>query len=125
MRILVIDPDEYYHTKLQSMLADLGELTIWRDVDSARETLRHTKPDVVISELLFSDSTGYEILQYWENGKDRAKPLVFIFSKVGNEDDQNQALKMGAERFFVKGRDTLNDIRDAILININKVYERV
>ncbi len=125
MRILVLDPDEYYHAKISSKLADLGELTICSDIDSARAALVHAMPDVVISELLFSESTGYEILEYLENVGEQEKPAVFIFSKVHNAEDKNQTLQMGTKQFFVKGRDTLNDIREAILIHLNNFYERV
>lgn len=115
MKILLIDPDEYYHSQFQEIISPYDELLISRDVASARSVLVKSMPDVLIMELLLPDRAGYELLQEIRSQEKAGKPSVIIFSSLENLEDIKGALNYGIVGYFVKGRDSINDVKNLLL----------
>lgn len=104
MKILVVDPDEYYHAQYRQHLSEIAELVFARGVDEARERLQH-EPDMIVMELIFSDGHAYDILPDF-----KSIPAV-VFARTGHLGDIEAVLNLGAAAYFVKGQDTVNDIK--------------
>lgn len=107
-KILILDPDEYYHHEFRRELEDLAEVVVAREAAAARALLPDM--DLCVMELLLADAPGYEIL------KDlRAVLPVVIFSRVDHPEDIAEALGFGVTGYFVKGRDTVSDVKKLLL----------
>lgn len=113
MRVLLVEPDEYYHSAMRESLADLAELSVVRRAELVLPRLTEVQPDVLIMELLLPDASGYELLEQIR-GSTKDMPII-IFSKVDHIDDIAAALNYGVSAFFVKGKDTTNEIRRLLL----------
>ena len=114
MKILLVEPDEYYHSQFMTHISDLGELVIASDFKTARELIPKINPDILITELWLSDEPGYKLLEEI-NGSTRPAMLIVIFSRIDHPEDTEAALNFGANGYFVKGKDTINDIRSLLL----------
>ena len=114
MRILLVEPDEYYHAQFQRILSDLAELQIARSAEMALAMLAANPPDLLILELLLPDRPGYEVLDELRKRVNPSLPVI-IFSRIGQIEDIGAALDYGVTSFFVKGQDTINDIRKLLL----------
>lgn len=114
MKILLADPDEYYHSRFAEILGDFGEIFSSHSVEDAARLLRANRPDVLITELLLSDAPGYRLLE--EVAALGHPPIpVIIFSQIAEKEDIEASLNLGVTAYFVKGQDTLNDVRKLLL----------
>ena len=71
------------------------------------------KPDVIVLELLLSDEPAYKLLE--EMSENRHSVPRIIFSKIYNPEDIEAAMHLGVSGYFVKGRDTIHDIKKLLL----------
>ena len=111
MKILIVEPDEYYHNLFNEHL-NFGELFLARDASGAKDFLTNTVPDAVVMELDLEDEPGYAVLR-----KLRDHPLVpvIVFSKVSHVQDIEASMELGANAYFVKGVDSILDVKKLLL----------
>lgn len=118
MRILLVEPDEYYHSQLAEGLGDLGELIFASHPRQGRLEIEKSAPDAIITELLLPSSSGYQFLEELHKSLPAHKLPVIIFSAVNHLEDIKHCLNYGITGYFVKGQNTVNDIR-RLLLNLN------
>src|SRR3989338_8748827 len=63
MRIMFVEPDEYYHRHFREIFGKFGDILIAPDARRPVSFLRDSPPDVLVTELLLPDITGYECLE--------------------------------------------------------------
>lgn len=115
MRILAIDSDEYYHYSFQETLGPDHQLCFTATGRDAHLALQEFQPDVIITELLLPDQTGYDLLQDLLNRPGTKNFLTVIFTQIDNLEDTSAALELGVNYYLVKGRDTITDLKNLLL----------
>jgi DNA-binding response OmpR family regulator len=115
MRILIIEPDEYYHLQFTQTLAELGEILFARRLTHGKKLLAEKSPDVVVMELLLPDGSGYEFLEEARQISGNKQLPIIIFSKVAHLEDIQESLNYGITGYFVKGQDSVNDVKKLLL----------
>lgn len=115
MRILVIEPDEYYHPHFHNVLGQLGEVIIRTDGADFEDILQASPPDALVTELILPTGSGYQILEQIQKLNLPIFFPVIIFSKIGHLEDIEAALNFGVNAYFLKGQDTVNDIKKSLL----------
>src|SRR3989338_3460454 len=105
MRILIIEPDEYYHRQFQDNLSEIAELRLLRRLEEALRALAEEKFDLIITELLLADGHAYDFLPKVKNIP------VAVYTNLDHLEDVQQSLNLGVMSYFVKGRDTINDVK--------------
>ena len=73
------------------------------------------KPDVVLMELLFEDVHGFELLKRMKTRPDKSPAAIIIFSKLDDMEDIQKAMSCGATGYFVKGKNSIGEVRQLIL----------
>jgi PAS domain S-box-containing protein len=121
-RVLIVDDKEENRYYLQALLTAHG----W-SVESARhgaEALvlaRLNPPDLVISDLLMPVMDGYMLLRHWKADRRlRRAPFVVYTATYTEAEDEQLALKMGADAFILKPSEP-----DAFLARIQSLREPV
>lgn len=122
MKILVIEPDEYYHPYFLEILHPLGEVSIATSGQQASNLLQTKIPDILVTELLLPDLSGYEFLQQLRSEIKLDELPVVIYTKVDNFEDVREALNLGVMGYLVKGQDSFLDLKK-LLLNLSQVYE--
>lgn len=116
MNILFLDPDEYYQAQYQNKFSDLGEIRIQGEGAGLMQILASFTPEVVVCELLLSDTTIYALLEKLrEVLMTRSNVKIIIFSRIGKIEDIEAAMEYGITNFLVKGQDTLSDLKNLLL----------
>lgn len=115
MKILLLEPDEYYHTKFSEALGSLGELRISTQAAEAKNLVEREAPDALIMDLLLPDYPGYQFLAELEEQRQQHRLPVIIFSRVDHLEDVTASLNQGIAGYFVKGQDTIQDIKKLLL----------
>lgn len=116
MNILFIDSDEYYQSIYKARFADLGEVRVHSRGEGVLEIIKQFEPHIIVSEVLLPDCTIYELLEEIKDVlAERNDTKVVIFSKIAKMEDIAAAMKYGVNGFFVKGQDSLNDLKNLML----------
>lgn len=119
MKILFIEPDEYYHPHFKQHFEDLGEVVIFKNGAAAKDFLKDAIPDALVMELLLGNLSGYDILDFLQKSGQITDLPVIIFSKLENLEDIKESLGRGVNGYFVKGKDTISDIKKLLLAYAN------
>lgn len=80
---------------------------------AAIEMIKKKKPDVLLLDLILPDRDGFAVLQEIQALPLAQRPHVLITSAVGTEATAREAMRMGAEYFFVKPYD-LDDVHQRV-----------
>ncbi|MEK9181056.1 MAG: response regulator [Patescibacteria group bacterium] len=123
-QILIVDDDDL----LRGVLVDVFK-TAKFEVMEAMDGLEGLniatahKPDVVITGIMMPSMTGFEFFEALKKNMETVSIPVLIFSHLGREEDRQQALKLGAKAFLVKGMISPKQTVDLVLNLLNsKVY---
>ncbi|TSA45933.1 DNA-binding response regulator, partial [bacterium] len=87
MRILIAEPDEYYHHHYADFLGSLGELRFVKEADGVWGIMEQFQPDVFITELLLPEKGAYEILKKIRSDGKNSAMSVLVFTRVQNMED--------------------------------------
>ena len=121
-KILLIEDDKFLGDLLMEHFRKGGldfELAV--DGEGGLEKIRTKAPDLIILDLVLPGIDGYEVLKRLKNDKDFAKIPVIILSNLGQKEEIERGLELGAEDFIVKAHFDL----DKIMEKIDQVLARI
>jgi signal transduction histidine kinase len=104
VRVLVVDDDAAGRDLLRSSLGERGwDVVTATDGEAALQVARATPPDVVVSDILMPGMDGYRLCREWRNDPVlRDIPFVFYTATYTSREDEEFALRLGADAFIVK-----------------------
>src|SRR5665213_2972730 len=110
-KILLVEDDnnlrEIYEARLQ---AEGYEIVSARDGEEALVVAKKEHPDLVISDVMMPKISGFEMLDILRNTDGLKDVKVIMLTALGQNDDQQRADRLGADRYLVKSQVTLEDI---------------
>src|SRR5581483_4380918 len=110
-KIMLVEDDnnlrEIYQARLQ---AEGYEIVSAKDGEEALVVAKAEKPDLVISDIMMPKISGFEMLDILRNTDGLRDLKVIMLTALGQNDDQQKANKLGADRYLVKSQVTLEDI---------------
>lgn len=101
--VLIIDPSETFVRYLQRIISRMGYAThIARDVAGGLALLRQFRPDLVISEINFPESDGFQVLrELFQSAETSTVPLVVV-STDGTAEQERRARSAGCADYLTK-----------------------
>ncbi len=103
-RILVVDDEEAMRTVLELRLQDWGyEVRLARDGLEAKALVESYDPDIVISDVVMPEVTGFDLLKFLKAGNPR-RPIILVTAQATIE-MAVEATKLGAENYIEKPLD--------------------
>lgn len=115
MKILLLEPDEYYHQEFRDSLPDEFEITAAKNLREAQTLLRGMEPEAVVAELLLEDGASFPVIKNLRLARGRSSLPVIIFSEMDHLEDIEHALSLGVSGYFVKGKDSVSDVYKLLL----------
>lgn len=109
--ILVVEDDTFLANAYRVKLTKSGfTIRIALDGDEVFTILAEFVPEVIILDLMIPKKDGFEVLKLLK-ADDRWKniPLI-VASNLGQEEDVDRAMKMGASDYIIKSDLSLNDL---------------
>jgi len=102
-RILVVDNDKGTAGYVCDYLEEFGyEALAAHDVETALQTIRCEKPDLVLLELTLPDQNGLEIIRAVRSDPCLFRLPIIILSARGAESDKLFGLELGADDYLAK-----------------------
>jgi len=119
--ILIIEDDDFFRDLLHKKLKSEGfEIIEAADGQKGIDTLKEKKPDVVLLDLLLPTIDGFEVLSQARANSDTAKIPVIILSNLGQQEDIEKALKLGANDYLIKSQFDMAQVIDKIKTLLEK-----
>lgn len=102
LKLLLAEDDELLATLLSYKLKKAGyDVDHVQDGKMVKEYLRHTLPDVIVSDIMMPYYSGIELVDYIRNQLKSNIPII-ILSTAGNEENVSKTFKLGANDFMSK-----------------------
>ena len=109
-KILVVEDDNFLANAYRIKLQKVGfEVVVADDGDQALEKIKSENFDLVILDLIIPKIDGFGVLTEIRSQEKYKKLPILVASNLGQTEDLNRALKLGANDFVVKS-DTSLDI---------------
>jgi DNA-binding response OmpR family regulator len=110
-KLLLVEDDnnlrEIYEARLQ---AEGYTIVTAKDGEEALAVAKAEKPDLIISDVMMPKISGFEMLDIIKNTDGLKNVRVIMLTALGQNDDQQRANNLGADRYLVKSQVTLEDI---------------
>lgn len=84
MKVLLIEDDSFWQTKMQMMLKDLNihNLTICGDILTAKISLAESIPDLIVADILLENGTVFQLFEHTDY---KDIPILFITASENEE----------------------------------------
>lgn len=84
------------------------------DGETGLKKLATEKPDVVLLDLMLPGKDGFWVLEERNKKADLKKIPVIVLSNLGQEQDKQRALKLGAANYLVKADLSIKEVMDEV-----------
>lgn len=109
--VLIVEDDKFLRELLVRKLSSEGfDVKNAVDATTAFAALAERKPSIVLLDLILPEVSGFEILQRIKADPKIADVPVIILSNLGQKEDTDKAMALGAKDFMVKANFTLDEI---------------
>ncbi len=113
--VLVVEDDKFLRELLVRKLFSEGFATESAiDSVSAFEILSKQKPQIILLDLILPGEDGFSILEKIKKDSNLANIPVIILSNLGQQEDIDRAMALGAMDFMVKANFTLDEIVEKV-----------
>lgn len=121
-KILVVDDDAF--------LLDMYALKFSQknfDVETASGTIQALEkiqegcaPDVIVIDLVMPNMDGFEFIEKIKKEGLAQKAIIIILSNLGQQEDIDRGLKLGAAGYIIKASATPSEVVEKVLNTIEK-----
>jgi len=110
-RVLLAEDDRFLRRAGEAALKRAGyEVLGAADGEEALRMAREHLPSLVLLDLIMPKMQGFEVLTALKLDPATAAIPVIVLSNLGQEGDVQQALKAGAQAYFIKANMSMQDL---------------
>jgi len=115
-KILIVEDDKFLRELMVRKLnTEQGfEVVSAIDGESGLKTMKEQKPDLVLLDLILPGIGGFDVLSQMNDDVALSPIPVIILSNLGQQDDVDKGLKLGAVDYMVKAHFTPNEIIEKV-----------
>ena len=117
-KVLIAEDDRFLSSAYKMKLTkEQFDVELAFDGEEAVEKARSFSPDIIILDLIMPKKDGFETLKDLSNDPKLKTIPVIVSSNLGQKEDIDKALSLGARDYFVKSDISLNDL----ILKIKKI----
>lgn len=110
-KALVVEDDQFLRDLIVKKLEEEGfETTQAIDGEGGLQILKQDKPDIVLLDLILPGIDGFEVLKKIKEDKNISSLPVIVLSNLGQKDDIERGLELGAVDYLIKAHFTPGEI---------------
>lgn len=112
-KVLIVDDDEFLLGMYALKFKEAGFMVeVGRDGDEALLKAGSFKPDVVLLDVVLPGTDGFEVLRILRERQVISK--IVMLTNLGQRDDRERSLALGAEDYIVKAHATPSEVVDRV-----------
>jgi len=113
--ILIIEDDKFLRELIaRKLIKENFEVSEAIDGEEGIKKIKEEKPDLILLDLILPGIDGFEVLSQMKKESTLVSTPVIILSNLGQKDDVEKGLKMGAVDYLIKAHFTPGEIIDKI-----------
>jgi DNA-binding response OmpR family regulator len=113
--ILIIEDDKFLRELItQKLLKENYETSEAVDGEEGIKKIKEEGPDLVLLDLILPGIDGFEVLSKMKEDSTLSSIPVIILSNLGQKDDVERGLKLGAVDYLIKAHFTPGEIIEKI-----------
>ncbi|MDD2732030.1 MAG: response regulator [Candidatus Pacebacteria bacterium] len=114
-KILIIEDDKFLRELISQKLSKEGyDIKEAVDGEKGVKAVKDEKPDLILLDLILPGIDGFEVLAKIKEDPGLSSIPVIILSNLGQKDDIERGLKMGADDYLIKAHSTPPEIIEKI-----------
>ena len=114
-KILIIEDDKFLRELISRKLSGDGFDTIGAmDGEEGIKKVKEEKPDLILLDLILPSIDGFEVLSQIKKDESVKSIPVIILSNLGQKEEVEKGLKMGAVDYLIKAHFTPGEIIEKI-----------
>ena len=118
-KILIIEDDKFLRELIVKKLTKEGyETSEAVDGEEGIKKIKAEKPDLVLLDLILPGIDGFEVLSRMKDDPALLQLPVIILSNLGQKEDVEKGLKLGAIDYLIKAHFTPGEIIEKIRANL-------
>lgn len=122
-KVLVVEDDQFLRDLMSHKISKEGfEIIEAVDGEEGLKITLDKLPHIVLLDLILPGMDGFEVLQRIRQDSKAGKIPVVILSNLGQKDDVEKGLKLGATDYLVKAHNTPGEIVEKVKAIIAKTY---
>jgi DNA-binding response OmpR family regulator len=109
--VLVVEDDQFLRDLIVKKLEEEDFITIQAiDGEEGLRLIREKNPDIVLLDLILPGIDGFEVLKQSKADASIANVPIIILSNLGQKDDIDRGLQLGAKDYLIKAHFTPGEI---------------
>lgn len=113
--ILLIEDDSFLIDIYTAKLKDAGFLTeVAADGENGLKKLKDKKFDCLLLDIVLPQIDGWRVLRELKNNEKTKNLKIIILSNLGQKEEVEKGMKMGASKYLIKSRYTPNEVVEEI-----------
>jgi len=118
-KVLIIEDDKFLRELIVRKLTQENfEVVEAVDGEEGLRKIEEAKPSLVLLDLILPGIDGFQVLETVKKEKETSLIPVIILSNLGQREDLEKGLKLGAADYLVKAHFTPNEIVEKVKANI-------
>lgn len=114
-KILVVEDDKFLRELIARKLEKEGyQIVEAVDGEDALKKVKNEKPDLVLLDLILPSIDGFEVLSKIKEDISVAQIPVIVLSNLGQKEDVDKGLKLGAVDYLIKAHFTPGEIVEKV-----------
>ncbi len=114
-KVLIIDDDPFILEMYVLKFKESGfTIEIARDGKEGLEKIKEVKPDIVLLDIVMPFLDGFEVLRTLNKEKVLQNMKVILLTNLGQKDDVERGLKLGATDYIIKAHFTPTEVVDKV-----------
>jgi DNA-binding response OmpR family regulator len=114
-KILIIEDDKFLRELISRKISDEGfDVAEAVDGEEGVKKVKTEKPDLILLDLILPGIDGFEVLSRTKEDLNSASIPVIILSNLGQKEEVEKGLKLGAVDYLIKAHFTPGEIVEKI-----------
>lgn len=110
-KILLVEDDPFLMDIYATKLKEAGfSVEIAEEGDGALSKIKELRPDLVLLDIVLPHLDGWEIIRQIKSNPETKDLKVIILSNLGQKNEVEKGLKLGAEKYLIKAHYTPTEI---------------
>lgn len=110
-KVLIVEDDLFLRDLVfQKLQASGFEAHQAADGEEGLKKIIEVKPDLVLLDIILPSIDGFEVLRRKKENPEIASIPVMVLSNLGQKEEIDQGLKLGAKDYMIKAHFTLDEI---------------
>ncbi|MBZ9572653.1 response regulator [Patescibacteria group bacterium] len=114
-KILIVEDDKFLRELIaRKLIQEKFKISEAVDGEGGLKKIKEEKPDLILLDLILPGIDGFEVLSKMKDDPALASIPVIILSNLGQREDVERGLKLGAVDYLVKAHFTPNEIIEKV-----------